>query len=152
MLFFLCKQKTAYEMRISDWSSDVCSSDLSVERLMRTSKALQRVIMKNKAGHLHFASNWYGGTKMYREDAWAWQKPYSFVVTHAPILMGDYNGNPHAEALITGLMDGWAAHAKKDGGGRRSGEHTVELQTLIRNTNALHSMHKKNTSKQMKTQ
>src|SRR3546814_10034721 len=29
MLFFFFKQKTAYEMRISDWSSDVCSSDLS---------------------------------------------------------------------------------------------------------------------------
>src|SRR3546814_5072344 len=27
-IFFLFKQKTAYEMRISDWSSDVCSSDL----------------------------------------------------------------------------------------------------------------------------
>src|SRR3546814_1910434 len=29
---FLFKQKTAYEMRISDWSSDVCSSDLRTER------------------------------------------------------------------------------------------------------------------------
>src|SRR3546814_5468138 len=29
-LFFFFKQKTAYEMRISDWSSDVCSSDLCV--------------------------------------------------------------------------------------------------------------------------
>src|SRR3546814_10586010 len=29
-LFFFFKQKTAYEMRISDWSSDVCSSDLIV--------------------------------------------------------------------------------------------------------------------------
>src|SRR3546814_4626437 len=28
--FFFFKQKTAYEMRISDWSSDVCSSDLAV--------------------------------------------------------------------------------------------------------------------------
>src|SRR3546814_6113679 len=28
--FFFFKQKPAYEMRISDWSSDVCSSDLSV--------------------------------------------------------------------------------------------------------------------------
>src|SRR3546814_8944260 len=28
-LLCFCKQKTAYEMRISDWSSDVCSSDLS---------------------------------------------------------------------------------------------------------------------------
>src|SRR3546814_3299534 len=29
LFFFFFKQKTAYEMRISDWSSDVCSSDLS---------------------------------------------------------------------------------------------------------------------------
>src|SRR3546814_4073083 len=29
-LFFFFKQKTAYEMRISDWSSDVCSSDLTL--------------------------------------------------------------------------------------------------------------------------
>src|SRR3546814_9981306 len=29
LFFFLFKQKTAYELRISDWSSDVCSSDLT---------------------------------------------------------------------------------------------------------------------------
>src|SRR3546814_9480951 len=29
-MFFVLKQKTAYEMRISDWSSDVCSSDLQI--------------------------------------------------------------------------------------------------------------------------
>src|SRR3546814_6595740 len=29
-MFFFFKQKTAYEMRISDWSSDVCSSDLNM--------------------------------------------------------------------------------------------------------------------------
>src|SRR3546814_4799428 len=28
LFFFFFKQKTAYEMRVSDWSSDVCSSDL----------------------------------------------------------------------------------------------------------------------------
>src|SRR3546814_1112091 len=33
--FFFFKQKTAYEMRISDWSSDVCSSDLSFCGLQR---------------------------------------------------------------------------------------------------------------------
>src|SRR3546814_20297744 len=31
-VFFFFKQKTAYEMRISDWSSDVCSSDLPLGR------------------------------------------------------------------------------------------------------------------------
>src|SRR3546814_1286504 len=30
-IFFFFKQKTAYEMRISDWSSDVCSSDLDAK-------------------------------------------------------------------------------------------------------------------------
>src|SRR3546814_9170233 len=30
--FFFFKQKTAYEMRISDWSSDVCSSDLEADK------------------------------------------------------------------------------------------------------------------------
>src|SRR3546814_288324 len=30
LYFFFFKQKTAYEMRISDWSSDVCSSDLLI--------------------------------------------------------------------------------------------------------------------------
>src|SRR3546814_4830653 len=32
VLVFVFKQKTAYEMRISDWSSDVCSADLAVTR------------------------------------------------------------------------------------------------------------------------
>src|SRR3546814_515553 len=32
LYFFFFKQKTAYEMRISDWSSDVCSSDLMLAR------------------------------------------------------------------------------------------------------------------------
>src|SRR3546814_8772916 len=36
-IFFFFKQKTAYEMRISDWSSDVCSSDLD----MRVAKGRQ---------------------------------------------------------------------------------------------------------------
>src|SRR3546814_11742760 len=36
MSFFLFKQKTAYEMRISDWSSDVCSSDLNRTHLFES--------------------------------------------------------------------------------------------------------------------
>src|SRR3546814_3428183 len=41
MCFFFFKQKTAYEMRISDWSSDVCSSDLqtSIEAAVTQLKA-----------------------------------------------------------------------------------------------------------------
>ncbi|SFJ65901.1 Concanavalin A-like lectin/glucanases superfamily protein [Sphingomonas sp. NFR04] len=89
----------------------------AVERLMETTRALQGVILKNPAGHLHFASNWYGGRKMYRDAAWAWQKPYSFTVMHAPILIGLYNGNAQARGLVTGVMDGWLAHGRQDASG-----------------------------------
>src|SRR3546814_1441860 len=39
LLFFFFKQKTAYEVRISDWSSDVCSSDLHFLNIPRGSNA-----------------------------------------------------------------------------------------------------------------
>src|SRR3546814_7423706 len=35
LFFFFFKQKTAYEMRISDWSSDVCSSDLAGDQRLQ---------------------------------------------------------------------------------------------------------------------
>src|SRR3546814_20034298 len=40
VFFFFFKQKTAYEMRISDWSSDVCSSDLSSSVIARAKSGL----------------------------------------------------------------------------------------------------------------
>src|SRR3546814_7950924 len=49
LVLFLFKQKTAYEMRISDWSSDVCSSDLRVgwdhRRLMEETADLVQAAM-----------------------------------------------------------------------------------------------------------
>src|SRR3546814_10603315 len=46
-VFFFFKQKTAYEMRISDWSSDVCSSDLDAgvgdNHVERLPGSIQRV-------------------------------------------------------------------------------------------------------------
>src|SRR3546814_1149271 len=38
--FFFFKQKTAYEMRISDWSSDVCSSDLQCHGVNRNGRGI----------------------------------------------------------------------------------------------------------------
>src|SRR3546814_6692024 len=45
IVFFFFKQKTAYEMRISDWSSDVCSSDL-IDRIADAGGG-------DIAGHVH---------------------------------------------------------------------------------------------------
>ena len=39
-MFFFFKQKTAYEMSIGDWSSDVCSSDLMIRRPPRSTRRL----------------------------------------------------------------------------------------------------------------
>src|SRR3546814_3904431 len=44
--FFFFKQKTAYEMRISDWSSDVCSSDLGVARALISGGLTQSLPLK----------------------------------------------------------------------------------------------------------
>src|SRR3546814_8427357 len=55
-LFFFFKQKTAYEMRISDWSSDVCSSDLlldaGADKVSINSAAVARPeLVREAAGH-----------------------------------------------------------------------------------------------------
>src|SRR3546814_21006357 len=51
-MFFFFKQKTAYEMRISDWSSDVCSSDLRYAlKIQRRVIAAQ--IIGRGTGHAH---------------------------------------------------------------------------------------------------
>lgn len=89
----------------------------AVERIMATTGALQSVILRNPAGHLHFASSWYGGRNIYRDEPWAWQKPYAFSVLHGPTLLGVYNGNPAARALVTGTVDGLLAHGKQGADG-----------------------------------
>src|SRR3546814_7145670 len=61
-IFFFFKQKTAYEMRISDWSSDVCSSDLvhtpSVTRPSSTVKPGCSVELPHASGSSMPRSRW----------------------------------------------------------------------------------------------
>src|SRR3546814_17882965 len=80
--FFLCvfffKQKTAYEMRISDWSSDVCSSDLV---LVRVEKRRDDVLYINDGayGSLFDAAHvaWRFPVKLVREKESA-ARPLNF--------------------------------------------------------------------------
>src|SRR3546814_13542323 len=84
-MFFFFKQKTAYEMRISDWSSDVCSSDLQVdpmnpwthfreatweEALEKAAGGLKKVYEEN--GPKGLAG--FGSAKGSNEEAYLFQK------------------------------------------------------------------------------
>src|SRR3546814_5039451 len=58
---FFCKQKTAYELRISDWSSDVCSSDLGAPLLsagpdgLRGDIRIPRIALRGASGSSPFS-------------------------------------------------------------------------------------------------
>src|SRR3546814_6482439 len=64
-LFFF-KQKTAYEMRISDWSSDVCSSDLFLYDGSPQARAFQDVRLINGS---HFVFAGLRGLKRFVRDS-----------------------------------------------------------------------------------
>src|SRR3546814_1523897 len=61
--FFFFKQKTAYEMRISDWSSDVCSSDLAClsaprKPAQKAQASASRVGRHRQCDHRHPTGDW----------------------------------------------------------------------------------------------
>src|SRR3546814_6047186 len=74
-VFFFFKHKTAYEMRISDWSSDVCSSDLycsepMMAKMFRTSLALQPIATALFANS-PFTEGKPNGFLSYRSHIWS---------------------------------------------------------------------------------
>src|SRR3546814_1315594 len=58
IIFFFFKQKTAYEMRISDWSSDVCSSDL-----IGSVRLTEQMVIERYSHVMHIVSNVTGRLK-----------------------------------------------------------------------------------------
>src|SRR3546814_5735108 len=95
--FFLFKQQTAYEIRISDWSSDVCSSDLKVKHAL-----YGKIIHRSKKYHAHDEGNAYkeGETVRIEETA-----PISKLKTWKAIERVDTHKSPEQAAcgLVTDL-------------------------------------------------
>src|SRR3546814_7376911 len=117
-IFFFFKQKTAYEMRFSDWSSDVCSSDLYRFSCQRKIADLApwtlAVLLLNR-------SERFGGGK--------------------PVIGKLLRIEPDAHRVgRCEYLD--IAHA-----GHRSEEHTSELQSLMRISYAVFCLKKKKTHK-----
>src|SRR3546814_5152331 len=121
LMFFFFKQKTAYELRISDWSSDVCSSDLRVVQVPRLLwwPLLHGVILPLRA------------PRVAKKYALVWMGEGSPLAVHTRRL---------AAAIGERLPGVPVAHAMRYG---RSEEHTSELQSLMRISYAVFCLKKK---------
>src|SRR3546814_1316611 len=137
MCFFFFKQKTAYEMRISDWSSDVCSSDL------RESAALEAAYWSQLVGNFAWRArpapitsyNFSAFSPFHtfpagHEDGNHWGPAVALLKTSA---RSPYYFNFNSADLGHSLVIG------PSGGGKtvRSEEHTSEPQSLMSNSYAV---------------
>src|SRR3546814_4708320 len=118
--FLFFKQKTAYEMRISDWSSDVCSSDLKLPNGRRGEDGGCR---QQAHGRMSRQSLQHFGEEV----------PGRLVVR--PVMAEDAAG--------LGCIGCPAALGGEVGRQQRSEEHTSELQSLMRISYAVFCLKKK---------
>src|SRR3546814_9583366 len=134
--------KTAYGMRIRDWTSDVCSSDLRVYRvyfqrrrrllLLAAGDPFDRIVGADQARQAH------GATETRKQAELGFRQ-------------ADLRGRAHH--AIVGRQRHLEAATERDAVDRgdarerqRSEEHTSELQTLTRITNAVFLLKKKNST------
>src|SRR3546814_3806340 len=124
LFFFFFKQKTAYEMRISDWSSDVCSSDLGpamkvFDTRLAGVKRIEIPVFSDERGYFLESYQARRYEKLLGLTA-------SFVQDNSSrsrrgVLRGLHYQNTHPQGKLVQV-----AH------GERSEEHTSELQSLMR--------------------
>src|SRR3546814_4832714 len=128
---FFFKQKTAYEMRISDWSSDVCSSDLD--------DIAQRHVAHDRSGGAHRHHRRRGGVAIAAAACGA--------AGNAPRQPGGRRRDHAARAGEEHASDAPRSHhPRRDSwrrGAGRSEEHTSELQSLMRISYAVFCLKKK---------
>src|SRR3546814_3823934 len=133
LCFFFFKQKTAYEMRISDWSSDVCSSDLACAasavraRCAGSCRALRPRLLPFRSA----------------ADPWLPLRPpfvsappasWHFRTTGKQKTTESYSKLKLGSCFTIGCGAAWQA---------RSEEHTSELQSLMRISYAVFCLKKK---------
>src|SRR3546814_5595796 len=122
--FFFFKQKTAYDMRISDWSSDVCSSDLQLDGSIAPFDALAAIVdAVGDRVEVICDGGITRGTHLLKAlsvgaKACSGGRLYLYALAAA----GE-DGVARAIALL---------RAEMERGMKRSEEHTSELQSLMR--------------------
>src|SRR3546814_6903879 len=133
IVFFFFKQKTAYEMRISDWSSDVCSSDLA-RRSRRPAVGARPPPSRYRAGRI-----------CARRDRRQSARSAGAISAAGPAV-GVGRGGDLVGAVRPGrhLVDRRQHPGAAVPGRARSEEHTSELQSLMRISYAVFCLKKKN--------
>src|SRR3546814_8070141 len=132
-LFFF-KQKTAYEMRISDWSSDVCSSDLKKISFSPPCSARQRAIRRSSVRRIA------SGTASSPNSSWSVSKTVTAMI---PSIWSNSSIRGQNGSSGSARVRQWRSFFFWDGScgsfsirralrSLRSEEHTSELQSLMR--------------------
>src|SRR3546814_7893261 len=135
MYIFFFKQKTAYEMRISDWSSDVCSSDLSglhhrIRRRRASAPAPARAACNaGPRSRRRFRSDGSIEQRLIQEALALTRDRHQENADLAKPCMA------HAIDLLRKQERGAVAEQQREW--LRSEEHTSELQSLMRNSYAV---------------
>src|SRR3546814_8215583 len=131
IVFFFFKQKTAYEMRISDWSSDVCSSDLFEVDLVPGSPTRYRL-----DGRERDMVRVPVTIDVKRPDGTVETRTHDFYETvHGPIYVDAGSGITWGGTRAYAMGD--VSIDNVDQLDTRSDEHTSELKSLMRNSYAV---------------
>src|SRR3546814_4502363 len=144
-LFFFFKQKTAYEMRISDWSSDVCSSDLP-DRCRHRDQALRTAERRNASAAALGSANPYQGRGSARRLHARSSFPHGVGRDIRADLFPSLPERAGGLRVHRGAGVAERVRFKRDripGKGGRSEEHTSELQSLMRISYAVFCLKKK---------
>src|SRR3546814_5859207 len=152
---FVFKQKTAYEMRISDWSSDVCSSDLSADGIAAPSfRSVLRAVAADVFAHRSLVLG-----KRLREHMLAAavaDRHEKQCVTvgrmrdRLQLMRADHRDRRRRQAVagvgVVGRVGEQVGLAQVARVRARSEEHTSELQSLMRISYAVFCLTKKTTA------
>src|SRR3546814_6219360 len=130
LMFFFFKQKTAYEMRISDWSSDVCSSDLDSRIVGRQAKPtlITAALGVRQFGKRPLAFLQKCIVQFQRQQVRIWK-----IAVIVRIFL-----RPHrASFRLVGIEQARFLNNLPTRFQHRSEEHTSELKSLMRNSYAV---------------
>src|SRR3546814_7389198 len=134
---FFCKQKTAYEMRISDWSSEVCSSDLLRLHYVAVSMETTTAVWILSGS----SQSWNSGGPGIVFNTLAGAPHANPLILLDEIDKAMDSKYPPTNALYRLLEHHTAARFRDEA---RSAEHTSELQSLMRISYAVFCLKNKN--------